>query len=167
MRGCIINKESKREERTQEQWRSGQGKRYDKRMSGNERAAARCYEPHGRSALQDNDDCTDKTHTHGRRRRRRMIEEERNVLTQIKPPLVSGLWSLDPAGSKAGRWSRRVTICPQTYMTQRPRSSSGLAADMYTIDAPVPRDGRLRCTQHCCLGQYIISDTGDQRTRDV
>ena len=55
MRGCIINKESKREERTQEQWRSGQGKRNDKRMSGNERAAARCTshtdDPHYRITM--------------------------------------------------------------------------------------------------------------------
>ncbi len=46
MREYIINKESEREERTQEQWRSRQDKRNDKRMIGNERAAVRCYEPH-------------------------------------------------------------------------------------------------------------------------
>ena len=37
-----------------------------------------------------------------------MIEEERNVLTQIKQPLVSGPWSLDSADSKTGLWFVRV-----------------------------------------------------------
>ena len=89
------------------------------------------------------------------------------MLTQIKPPLVSGLWSLDSADSKPGIWFRRVTICPHTCYDTKASSTSGLIADKYTIDAPLPRDGRLRCTQHCCLGQYIISDIGNQRTRDV
>ena len=30
------------------------------------------------------------------------------MLTQIKPPLVSGLWSLDSADSKTGLWFLRV-----------------------------------------------------------
>ena len=38
-RGYVIYKESEREERTQEQWRSGQEKNNDKRTSGNKKSS--------------------------------------------------------------------------------------------------------------------------------
>ena len=136
MREYIINKESDREERTQEQWRSGQEKKNDKRMSGNERAAARCYEPHERSPSHDNDDCTDKTHTRGRSGRRRMIEEERNVLTQIKRwSLASGRWT--PWTVSQGFGSAGPRYMQTCWITQRPRPTR-VRVSLYVYDPRRP-----------------------------
>jgi hypothetical protein len=76
------------------------------------------------------------------------------VLTQIKSPLVSGLWSLDSADSKPGIWFRRVTICPHTCYDTKAPSSSGRTLIVYDR-RPLPSGRTAEMHTALLAWQYI------------
>ena len=67
------------------------------------------------------------------------------MLTQIKPPLVSGLWSLDPADRKPGSWfpqgQDKHNGCPD------PPHGGVASSEKYThvITQRLPRPASPRC----------------------